>query len=370
MKRKRMILTAGPKRSRNEVKYVTDAVKNGWNFHHSDYINRFEESFAHFVGTKYALSMPTGTSALHLALHLFGVNPGDEVIIPDMTYIACANVIHYLGAKPVLVDIDRTTWSIDATRLEKYITKRTKAIMPVHLYGNAANMKDIIRIARKYGLPVLEDACEGLGCELYGKQLGSFGDAAAFSFQGAKLLAIGEGGMYVTDNRSWYERALSLVDHGVSFTKQFWANDIGYMYPMSNIQAALGLARLEDIKDNIQRKRQIFNWYKEGLQGVPGIELNPDQSNLRSSYWMSSILVSHTCKYSRDQIRTLLKKSHIDTRPFFYPISIFNIYKGPKIRNMISYDISLRGINLPSGVMLKKSEVQYVIRVIKSILAS
>lgn len=374
---KQMILTAGPKRSRHEVQYVTDAVKNGWNFHHSDYLKKFEAAFSKYLGVKYAVTMPTGTSALHLALVLFGVGPGNEVIVPDLTYIACANAIHYTGATPVFVDVDRITWSIDVTKLEKAITKRTKAIMPVHLYGNMADMPAIMKIAGKYKLPVIEDACEGLGCDLNGKPCGTHGDAAAFSFQGAKLISIGEGGMLTFNRRDWYERALSLVDHGVDFKRQFWHKEIGYMYPMSNIQAALGLARFEEIDDLVQRKRRIFGWYKERLGNIPGLSFNPERQGLESSYWMSSIVLENKFRLTRDQLRRELKKRSIDTRPFFYPQTAFGLYQtntSPRQElsvsapNSVSYCLSARGLNLPSGVLRTESEIDYVARTVRKLL--
>src|SRR3989344_50168 len=360
-----LILTAGPANSRNEVKYVVDATMRGWNFHHSDYIVKFEKAFASYLGCKYALTMPTGTSALHLALVLFGVKAGDEVIIPDLTYVACANVIHYIGAKAVLAEVDRQTWSLDAEKLEKYITPKTRAIMPVHLYGNMADMGGIKRIAKKHHLRVLEDACEGLGCIYYGKPAGTLSDAAAFSFQGAKLLAIGEGGMFVTNKKDWYERARSLVDHGVSFKHQFWHNEIGFMYPMSNIQAALGLARLEEINWSIERKRRIFKWYYDRLHDIPGITLNPSRPGLHSSYWMSSLVLDKKFPLSRNQLRWKLREQKIDTRPFFYPISMFNLYGKRHKQHPVAYHLGLNGINLPSGVMLTEEKIDYVVRCLR-----
>ena len=320
---KQLILTAGPKIGKNDVKYVTDAVKNGWNFHHSDYIYRFEEAFAKYIGVKYALNMPHGTSALHIALVLMGVGPGDEVIVPDFTYVTCANVVHLVGAKPILVDVDRDTWSIDTKKVEQYITKKTKVIMPAHLYGNVADMDNIRRIAKKHKLFVLEDACEGLGSMLHGKQVGSLSDAAAFSFQGAKLVAIGEGGMLVSNNKKWIEQARSLVDNGINFSRQFWHNEIGYMYAMSNVQAALGLSRLEDIDDLIFRKRRIASWYKERLGNIKGIQLNPERRGVVSSFWMNSMVLDADFGMTRDELRRKLKENEIDTRQFFFPISEF-----------------------------------------------
>lgn len=365
---KRMILTAGPKISRHEIAYVTDAVRYGWNFHHSDYLYKFEEAFAKYVGTRYALAMPTGTSALHLGLILAGVGPGDEVLIPDFTYIACANVVHYTGATPVLVDVDRDTWSIDVRKAERYITKRTRAIMPVHLYGNVADMRGIRALARKHNLVVIEDACEGLGCILDGKHAGTMSDAAAFSFQGAKLLAIGEGGMFVTNKKSWIDRARTLVDHGISPKRQFWHTEIGYMYPMSNVQAALGLARLEEIEDLIERKRKIFFWYKELLGDIEGLSMNPERKGLRSSFWMSSIILDKTFAIGRDELRRQLRKQNIDTRPFFYPISAFGIYTNGPLPHAVSYELASCGINLPSGVCLTKKEISYIAQTIRDIL--
>ncbi len=366
---KQTILTAGPKKSRNEAAYVMDAVKNGWNFHHSDYIKKFETEFAMFLGVKYAITMPTGTSALNLALVLFGVGLGDEVIVPDLTYIACANAIHYTGATPVFVDVDRKTWSIDINQLEKAITKRTRAIMPVHLYGNMAKMPEIMKIARKHKLRVIEDACEGLGSKLNGKFCGTHGDAAAFSFQGAKLIAIGEGGMLTFNRRDWYERALSLVDHGIDRKRQFWHREIGFMYPMSNIQAALGLARLEEIDELIKRKRRIFGWYKKRLGDISGLSLNPERPDLFNSFWMSSIVLEDKFRLTRDELRMELKKKLIDTRPFFYPQTAFGFYHPGALRQSpTSYFLSARGLNLPSGVMRTEKEIDYVALTVRKLL--
>jgi perosamine synthetase len=368
-KPKDMILTAGPKQSRNELRYTRDAVLNGWNFHHSDYIYKFEEAFAKYVGVKYALNMPNGTSALHLGLALMGVGPGDEVILPDLTYVTCANVVDQLGATPVLVDVDRETWSIDVTQLEKYITKKTKVIMPVDLYGNMADLDAIRKIAKKHNLFVLEDACEGLGCTLKGKQAGSTSDAAAFSFQGAKLLATGEGGMFTTNRKDWIERARSLVDNGINFKRQFWHNEKGYMYAMSNIQAALGLARLEEMTDLVNRKRRIFHWYKQRLGDIHGLQMNPERKGMYSSFWMSSIVLSNNMRVTRDELRQKMKAANIDTRPFFFPISEFGFYGKPKKTiNPVSYELSHNGINLPSGVMLTEKTVDYIAQIIRSIL--
>ena len=362
-----MILTAGPKIGKNDVRYVTDAVKNGWNFHHSDYVHAFEEKFAKYLGVRYALTMPSGTSALHVSLALMGVGPGDEVIVPDFTYVACATAVAYTGAKVVLAEINAETWSLDPAKLESYITKKTKAIMPVHLYGNIADMDAIRKIAKKHTLFVVEDACEGLGSTLHDKQVGTLSDAAGFSFQGAKLLALGEGGMFVTNRKEWIERAKSLIYQGVSPTRQFWHNEKGFTYFMSNIQAALGVARLEEMKDLIARKRRIFHWYKERLGSIEGLGMNPERKGVYSSFWMSSIVLNRNFGVTRDELRKKLKAQLVDTRPFFFPISEFGIY-GKPLLHPVSYHISHNGINLPSGVMLTEKTVDYVAKIVRNIL--
>lgn len=363
----KMILTAGPKIGKHDVRYVADAVKHGWNFRHGEYIRLFEEKFAKYVGVKFAMTVPSGTSALHLSLVLMGIGKGDEVIVPDLTYISCATAVHYAGAKPVLAEVDRATWSIDTTKLERYITKKTKAIMPVHLYGNVADVDGIRKIAKKHRLFIVEDACQGLGCTLQGKMIGNLGDAAGFSFQGAKLLALGEGGMFVTNHTEWIKRAQSLIYQGISQTRQFWHNEIGFTYFMSDIQAALGVARLEEMRDLVARKRRIFSWYKERLGDVRGLGLNPERPGVVSSYWMSSIVLEKDFGITRDELRRKLKKQMIDTRPFFYPISDFHLF-GKQTINPVAHDISYNGINLPSGVMLTEHQVDYISTTVKKLL--
>lgn len=365
----KMILTAGPKVGKNDVKYVTDAVKKGWNFDRSKYIDMFEEKFATYLGVKYALTMPSGTSALHLSLVLMGIGPGDEVIVPDFTYIACASSVAYTGATPVFAEVDRETWSLDSSKLESYITKKTKAIMPVHLYGNVADMDGIRAIARKHGLFVVEDACEGLGTTLDGKQLGSLSDAAGFSFQGAKLLALGEGGMFVTNKTSWMTRARSLIYQGISPTKQFWHKEMGFTYFLSNMQAALGVARLEEMSDLVARKKRIFGWYKKRLGDIEGLTLNPQRRGVHSSFWMSSIILDRDFGITRDRLRAELTNAMVDTRPFFYPISSFNIFGKPKPKkHPVSYHLAYNGINLPSGVMLTEEQVDYICSRVRKLL--
>jgi perosamine synthetase len=242
------ILTAGPSITEKEIHYVNDAIINGWNLHHSDYIKKFEAQFANYIGVKHALATSSCTGALHLALLAMGIGPGDEVIVPETTWIATASAVVYVGAKPIFADIDPKTWVLDVNKLSRYLTKNTKAIIPVHLYGNPVDMDPLLAFAQKNNVMVLEDAAPSIGTIYKGKKTGSFGNAAAFSFQGAKALVTGEGGMFVTNDTLLYEKVKTLWDHGRNPNSPLEAIIIGYKYKMSNLQAAIGLAQIERVE--------------------------------------------------------------------------------------------------------------------------
>lgn len=352
-----MIVTAGTTTSKWEEKYVMDALRHLgdpdlFNF----YIKEFERRFAEYVGAKYAIATVNGTGALHTGLLALGVGKGDEVILPDMTYVTCANVIAYTGAKPVFVDINPLTWCVDPESVKRAITKRTKAIMPVWMYGNVPDMGRLLEVAN--GIPIIEDSCPAIGSYWKNKHAGTIGDVGCFSFQGAKLLAIGEGGMLVTNNKKIYDEAKKFVDMYV--TKEFWHEKIGYMYEMNNVSAAVGLGQLEHLEELLAKKRLIFHWYEEELTSL--YPMNFHLAGDIANRWMSSIVVP-TRTY-RKELREYLKKKNIDTRPFFYPISMFRMYKS-RYKNPISHKIGLTGINLPSTVRLSEQEVRYVASVIK-----
>lgn len=365
-KPKKLILTAGPSISKREIKYVVDAVENGWNEKFDYYLQKFSEEFAKYIGVKYAWPTSSGTGALHAAILALDIKKGDEVIIPEITFAASANVVEYVGAKPVFVDVERDTWTLDATDLEKKITKKTKAIMPVHIYGNVTDMKPINKIAKKYGIKVIEDACPSIGAEYYGKKTGSLSDIAAFSFQGAKIMVTGEGGMIVANNANLYDKARFWGNHAKDSKKVFWHTEVGYMYRMANILAALGLGQLERIDEFVKKKRKIFSWYKKRLSNIEGLSLNIEKEGTKSIYWMSSIVLDRDFGVTRDQLMAKLREKMIDTRPFFYPLSMFPMWKEQNTPN--AHHVGLNGINLPSGVMLKEEEVDYVASAVRSIL--
>ena len=361
-----MILTAGPSITPKEIDYVNDAVRNGWNEHWGDYIKKFEKSFADYIGVKHAMTTSSCTGALHLSLVALGIGKGDEVIIPDISWVATASVVKYVDAEPVFADVLPDSWCIDPQSIEKRITKKTKAIIPVHLYGQPANMEEILRIAKKHNLKVIEDAAPAIGAEFNGKRTGGFGDISGFSFQGAKLMVTGEGGMLVTNNSDLFETVKHYAEHGRASTG-FEISDIGFKYKMSNIQAALGLAQLERADELISKKVQLFEWYSEGLKDLEGISLNKvNTESEKSIYWMSSIIMNKNFGVSRDELMNKLRDRNIDTRPLFPQMSSFRMFK--KYDNPVAKHIANNGINLPSGHERTHEEIAYICETIKDLL--
>jgi perosamine synthetase len=369
------IPVAGPWITRKEVSYVTDAVKSAWYEKANVYHQRFEKAFADYVGKKYAIALPSCTSAIHLSLLALGVKAKDEVIVPDITWIATAAPISYVGAKPVFADIDERTWCLSAPSFEKMIGKKTKAVIPVDLYGNMPDMEAIRSIAGKAGIAVIEDAAEAMGAQYRKGKAGSFGDTGVFSFHGSKTMTAGEGGMLVTDRKEVYLRCLFLRDHGRKpGNKKFFNSEIAYKYKMSAMQAALGLAQLERIDELLERKRRIFDWYVQELSDLPDIELNYEAPGTRSVYWMVTVIIGKKYRIAKESLVDLMSRKNIDCRPFFYPLSSLPAYKDlrqartAKKTNPVSYSISAFGINLPSGLNLTRKEIKYVCAALRSVL--
>ncbi len=316
-----LILTAGPSITEKEISYVTDAVTNGWNDEWNKYILKLEENFAKYIGVKHAIPTTSCTGAMHLSLKGLGIKPGDEVIVPETTWIATAAVVTYVGAKPIFVDIEKDTWCINPDSVKKAITSKTRAIMPVHLYGGMARMDEIMTIAQENNLNIIEDAAPSLGANFKGKKSGSFGLASAFSFQGAKIMVTGEGGIFVTDDTEFFEKVSKIADQGRSYTKALWNDSIGLKYKMSNLQAALGLAQLERLEELVDKKRQIFTWYKERLENIDGLSMNVELPKSRNTFWMTTIVMEKDFGITRDEFIQKLKDWNIDSRPVFYPLS-------------------------------------------------
>jgi perosamine synthetase len=354
-----MVLTAGPSISAREVSYTLDAARGGWNHDWNKYLRRFEQAFADYVGVKHALATSSGTGALHLALLALGIGPGDEVIVPDLTWVATANTVAYTGATPVFADVEADSWCLDAHSLREKITPRTRAVMPVHLYGHPARMDAILGVAEEHKLRVIEDAAPSIGAEYQGRRTGSFGDFACFSFQGAKLVVTGEGGMLLTDDNALYERAAKLWDQG-RVPGSFWIDELGWKYKMSNLQAALGLGQLERVGELVEAKRRVFRWYEEGLEAVPHIRFHREVGGARSIYWMTSILLEDSAPVGREELRARLRKRNIDTRPTFPAISRYPHWQRRQEPQPVAHFVGERGISLPSGVGLRREQVEYV----------
>jgi perosamine synthetase len=371
------IPVSGPSITAKEIAYVTEAVSSAWYGQANKYHDLFEKKFAAYLGVKFAVCLPSCTSAIHLALLALGVGPGDEVIVPDITWIASAAPISYVGATPVFADINPHTWCLSAAALEECITPRTRAVIPVDLYGGVPDWEAIRAVADLYGLAVIEDAAEALGSEYHGRKAGSLGDVGVFSFHGSKTLTTGEGGMLVTDRPEIYERVLFLRDHGRRpEDKMFWNTEVAYKYKMSSMQAALGVAQLERVDELVERKRQIFAWYQQGLAGVEGITLNFEAEGIKNTFWMVTAILAEQLGLSKERFIGLMKEHGIDCRPFFYPLSSLPAYrKVPQAlearrRNIVSYRISPHGVNLPSGLNLTAAQVRYVSQTLQDILGS
>ncbi len=356
-----------PSITKKEVEYVTAAIASGWVSSLGEYINAFEQKFAEFCGTKYALTCSNGTTALHLALITLGLKPGDEVIIPDLTFVATANAVKYVGGKVVIVDVDAETLCIDPVAIEKAITEKTKAIIPVHLYGHPANMPAIMEIARRHNLLVIEDAAEAHGAEVEGKKVGAWGNCACFSFYGNKIITSGEGGMITTDDEMFYNRAKYLRDHAMSPEKRYWHTEVGYNYRMTNLQAALGLAQLERIDEILEKKQEIFSWYQQALAGQPHIQLNRTAPWAKNVYWMVLMEIDGLTEKQRDDFMRTLREHNVDSRPYFYPLSAMNEYPGTS--TPVTYRIYQAGINLPSYFDMEKRDVERVCNAVKKCLS-
>jgi len=366
---KHFIPISKPSIGEKEIAYVNDAVSSTWVSSLGHYIDRFEKEFADYCGTKYALTTSNGTTALHLSLVALGITEGDEVLIPDLTFIATANAVSYTGAKVVTVDIEEDTLCIDPKKLEKAITEKTKAIIPVHLYGHPANMAEILKVAEKHELHVIEDAAEAHGAEIGGKRVGSFGECAIFSFYGNKVITCGEGGMITTDNPKLYEKMKYLRDHAMSKEKRYWHTMIGYNYRMTNLQAALGVAQLERIDEILQKKEEIFQTYAKELESIEGISLNRSAPWAKNVYWMICLELDGFSEEMRDRFMEDLKKENIDSRPYFYPVSFMPMYEENKA-NIIASQVYGRGLNLPSFFDMSRDEIVYICGVIKALLKS
>jgi len=356
----------------NEIKYVTEAVQTGWISSNGKYVTQFEEAFAKYCGVKYAVAVCNGTVAIHLALTALGIGKGDEVIIPSFTMIATAFAVCYTGAKPVFVDADKDTWNIDVTKIEEKITLHTKAIIPVHIFGNPCNMDAICEIAKKYKLFIVEDAAESHGAEFRGKKTGSFSDIASFSFFANKNLTTGEGGMVIMDCEEKYTKCKYFKNmcFPVDGPRIYSHNDIGFNYRMSNLHAAVGLAQVE--KADAYRTMRINNalLYKKYLSDCKGIIFQKDQENGLNVHWMNTIVIN-PAKYghTKDELIAHLKENGIDTRFLFVGMNKQKSLKDFGCDCSGDYPVTdwltENGFYLPSASSLTEEQIKHICEAIK-----
>lgn len=368
-----MIPLCVPEISGNEWRYIKECLDTNWVSSIGSYVDLFEEKFRAYVQSKAAVVTMNGTAAITLALQTLEIGRGDEVIVPSMTFIASVNPIKYVGAEPVFVDITPDTWVMDVNKVEELITERTKAIIPVHLYGNMVDMEPLMQIAQKYRLYVIEDATEALGAEYRLKdgtwhKAGTLGHVGAFSFNGNKLITTGAGGMLITNDKEWGERAKYLSNQTKTILANggFYHEEVGYNYRMPNILAAMGVAQLEKINEYIEKKLQHAALYNNLLRDIQGIQLPTQKENVKHVQWLYCILVNESYGLSRDALIQKLKDHGIMSRPFFESIHTMPPYIGNKKGSMdVTNQITKKGINLPSSVGLTVDEIKIVCKCIQ-----
>ena len=360
--------SAGPSITDKEIQLVTDAVTNGWYDDRNIHTDLFIKEFKEIINREYVLPVSNCTAAIHLSLLALNIQPGDEIIVPDITWIASVAPIVYVGAIPIFVDINKDDWCISIDSIKNSITKKTKAIIVVDLYGNMPNMDELLKLSIDYNLHLIEDAAESLGSKYKGRPAGSFGEISVFSFNATKLAMAGQGGVFATNDEELYNKAKLYSHHGmIKYTDKttFWSVVVGYNYQWTNIQAALALAQIRRLDELVNHRRQIFQWYKEKLNSIDGLQLNCESSDVFNTYWVVTVIVDKIYKLKKEDLLRLFSEINIDCRPFFYPASSMPAYElysvnNYNLKNNISYTISEYGISLPSSAILNEDDVEYI----------
>lgn len=352
-----MINISKPSIGDNEIQCVNNAVASGWVSSQGEYIEIFERNFAEFCGVKHCVLVSNGTVSLHLALEVLNIGFGDEVIIPDLTFVATANVIKMAGATPVIADVRESDWCLDPLDVQRKITNRTKAIIPVHLYGHPAPMDELQKIASKHSLSIIEDAAEAHGARYNNKIVGGMSDFASFSFFANKIITTGEGGALTTNSFELAERARFLRDHGMSREKRYWYTEVGYNYRLTNMQAALGYAQLARVESFIEQREQLLVWYKRYMN-IDNISWNPSLPKTKPVNWMTCLVINDFSREDRDRLIDNLKLEGIDSRPFFYTVSSLPMYQQESCP--VSARLSASGLNLPTYPGLTEESIQFI----------
>ncbi len=352
-----------------EILYVTECLKTGWISSAGKFIEEFEKKWASYCGMKYGIAVSNGTVALQIATRCLDLNPGDEVIMPTFTIISCALSVIYNGGKPVLIDSEPKTWTMDVSQIEAKITPRTRAIMPVHIYGHPCDMKPIQELARKHKLIVIEDAAEAHGAECKGKKCGGLGDISCFSFYANKIITTGEGCMVLTNNEEYAEKARSFRNLCFRQDRRFYHTELGYNFRLTNIQAAIGLAQLERIDEFVEKKRWIGHTYNDRLREIPGLILPVEEPWAKNVYWMYGVILDRNMGIDATEFARRLREYGVDTRPFFlgmheqpafHEIGLFKNEHYP-----VAERIAKQGLYLPSGLTLTEKEIDAVVKAVR-----
>jgi len=364
------IFMAGPWITEHEIRTVEDCMRNGW--YNYDYVEAFQKEFAAYHDRRYGIMTPNCTTAIHLLLTALGVGDGDEVIIPECTWIATAAPVTYLRASPVFCDIDPVHWCLDPDSVRRSITPRTKAILPVDVFGNMPLMEELVGIADEHGIPLIEDAAEALGSTYKGVRAGKFGVGSVFSFHRTKTVVTGEGGMLLLDDPKLYERCMFLRDHGRRADGPAYYNyEVTYKYMPFNLQAAMGYAQFQRIDELVAKKRWIYGCYKKKLADLRDVQFNPEPEGGINGAWITALLIGKSHNMTKLDAMARLEKLGLPARPFFYPLSSLPAYPGCEAvfrpRNPIAYDICARGINLPGALILTEEQVDRVCDGIRTI---
>jgi len=353
----------------DEKKYLAKCIDTGWISSEGPFVKEFEEKFAAFIGKKYGVAVSSGTAALEVAVGAMGLKKGDEVIMPTFTIISCPLAVISYGAIPVFVDSEPETWNMDVKKIEEKITKRTKAIMVVHIYGHPCDMEPILKLAQKYNLKIIEDAAEAEGAEYKNKKCGSFGDISCFSFYANKVITTGEGGMVLTNNEKYSERAKILRNLGFIDKKRFFHKELARNYRMTNLQAALGAAQLKNIRKLIKIKRENARKYTNKLKGIKGLQFPVEKKWAKNIYWMYGIVLDEATGFTAESFAKKLAEEKIQTRPFFYPMHRQSVLKKFIKKSKDKYPVSERiakyGLYLPSGLALKDWQIAKVCQTIR-----
>ena len=365
------ITSSYPSITQTEVSYVNKAIKIGWGNRMNYFIDLFSKKFSKYIGVKYCLPVAHCTDAIHLALLSLGIKKGDEVIVPDFTWVASVSPIKYVGAKPVFVDIDKNTLCIDHTKIQKKITKKTKAIISVNLFGNVANNIEIKKICKKNKIYLIEDSAESLGASLNNRMAGNFGDVSLFSFNATKLIMAGQGGCLCTNNKSIYDKAKLFSHHGIDKKKTgkyYWSNLLGYNYNWTNVQAACALAQLSRINKLLKYKKKIYDLYKKYFSNINNVEITKNINGQKQTYWIVYAIISK--KINKEKFCEKFKKFKIDMRPIFYQISSMPPFKNQKNihQNLIANKISKNGVCLPNGYNLNEKKIKKIANIFNKIL--